>query len=242
MGEYSWNCILADKSKPRGNTMKIIRTHDGVNTLYNKDLGEHYHSIHGANNESQHVFIDMGLDALPNSKEEINVFEMGFGTGLNALLSLDWAMQNERKVCYNTIELYPITMDLVKLLNFSEIENLSYLKDKFKEMHECNWEEKYALSPFFTILKNKMNLENVFVKQDMDIIFFDAFSPDKQPELWTIEIFEKMKQLLKLNGCLVTYCAKGYVRRNMIAAGLTVERLQGPPGKREMLRASVLKK
>jgi tRNA U34 5-methylaminomethyl-2-thiouridine-forming methyltransferase MnmC len=222
--------------------MKIIRTHDGTNTLFNSVLDEHYHSIHGARNESQHVFIEMGIDALPSTKNVINVFEMGFGTGLNALLCLHWAVQNEQNVCYNTIELNPISIDIVKQLNFSELEGMSYLKDKFMDIHECNWEEKHSINSFFTITKNKLKLENVTIEQDADVIFFDAFSPDKQPELWTVEIFKNMKYLLKPKGYLVTYCAKGYVRRNMIQAGFSIERLPGPPGKREMIRASLIER
>jgi tRNA U34 5-methylaminomethyl-2-thiouridine-forming methyltransferase MnmC len=222
---------------------KIITTEDGSSSIYLPDLNEHYHSIHGAVQESKHVFIEMGWEKIQDSKfkiqdsgEIISILEVGFGTGLNAFLVLQECRKNNSvKVFYESLELYPISLDEAMNLNYAENEEQ---KNIFQKLHEAEWDKEIKIEENFQLKKNKIALEDFIPKVNTyDLIFFDTFSPEKQPELWTEEIFRKLYSGMKNEGILVTYCAKGQVRRNMIAAGFSVERLEGPPGKREMLRA-----
>ncbi len=213
---------------------KITQTADGSQTLFIPALNEHYHSKHGALQESRHVFIQQGLELLLG-QEKATIFEVGFGTGLNALLALEWAQANNIKLHYQSVEKYP--------LSEAEYAHLAYpginmpTSDMLYQMHEAEWDTAVELTPFFTLEKRKGSLHELELTQALDGVFFDAFAPEKQPDLWTSDVFRRFEKKLKPNGFLVTYCAKGQVRRNMQEAGLLVERLQGPPGKREMLRA-----
>jgi tRNA U34 5-methylaminomethyl-2-thiouridine-forming methyltransferase MnmC len=184
--------------------------------------------------EAEYVFIKNGL--LAENKKQFNVLEIGFGTGLNALLSAQKARQKNIAVNYHAIELYPVETANYTQLNFCEligIDNAELLR-----LHECNWETENKIHDFFKLTKNKIALEDYTSNTKFNIIYFDAFSPEKQPHLWTAEIFKNMHNLLKEDGFLVTYCAKGVVKRTMKEVGFEIVVLDGPPGKRQMTRAN----
>lgn len=214
---------------------KIITSQDGSSTIYVPALDEHYHSVKGAIQESEHIFINYGLGAI--EKKEIRVFEVGFGTGLNAWLSSLYAEKNQIRISYYGIEKYPLDPDEVAQLNFAEIKG-DLGKDLFLKLHRCNWNEEILLSEYFSLSKDPVDLKKCTPNGSFDICFFDAFAPDKQPELWTEEIFRKIHHHLLPGGIFITYSAKGIVRRALKAVGFTVEKLPGPPGKREITRAT----
>ncbi len=215
----------------------IRTTEDGSHTLFASELGECYHSTHGAIQESQHIFIEAGLRSCPNPK--IEIVELGFGTGLNALLSLIEAEKSGRNIRYTSLEAYPISQEMAATLNFCKIlQTPQDLQDHFKSMHSCPWDKETAITPHFSLKKIRCDFrEGIRLVGSFDLCFFDAFSPEKQPELWTEAIFSDLFHIANKAAQLTTYCAKGSVRRAMQAAGFEVERLPGPPGKREMLRA-----
>ena len=215
-------------------TNKLVITNDGSHSIFNPEVNETYHSKHGAIVEAEYVFIKNGL--LAEKKKQFNILEIGFGTGLNALLTAQKAKQKNISVNYHGIELYPVETTNYTQLNFCEligIDNSELLK-----LHECNWETENKIHDFFKLTKNKITLENYTSNTKFDIIYFDAFSPEKQPQLWTAEIFKNMHNLLKEDGFLVTYCAKGAVKRTMKEVGFEIVVLDGPPGKRQMTRAN----
>lgn len=213
--------------------LEVLTTGDQSPTLYNEELNETYHSRHGARQESEHVYIASGLDELTHLNS-IRVFEMGFGTGLNILLAHQFSQKHKIALEVTTIELFPLDKEVWSQLDFSvNIEE----KEMFSQLHELPWEEKNVLNSSFSLLKRKLALADIPYQNAFDIIFFDAFGPDKQPDLWTPEIFTLLFNALDQNGVLVTYSAKGQVRRDLQSVGFEVERIPGPPGKREMLRA-----
>ena len=215
--------------------LEVIKTSDGSQTLYLKDKDETYHSRHGAIQESRHVFIEAGLKPLIESgKKEIRILEVGFGTGLNALLTFLEAEKYRIPLRYTSLEAFPVSDEIVSQLDYGSTLNSN---DFFQKMHALSWNEDHSLSEFFSLKKIQSKLEDFNTDEKFDLIYFDAFAPRVQPELWTEEIFRKMYELTGSGGVLVTYCSKGDVRRAMIAAGFQVEKLPGPPGKREMLRA-----
>ena len=215
----------------------VVQTADGSSSLYVPALDEHYHSRHGALQESRHVFIQMGLLPIASERKEIDILEIGFGTGLNALLTAQFAAENGLSVRYWTVEAYPMQPEEVAALNYADLIGGEGLVELWSALHNAPWEGLHEVAPGFRICKMQAMIEEFVAPSEVDLIYFDAFAPEKQPELWTDAVFAKMKDALKLGGTLVTYCAKGVVRRTLIAQGLQVERLQGPPGKREMLRA-----
>jgi tRNA U34 5-methylaminomethyl-2-thiouridine-forming methyltransferase MnmC len=216
---------------------KIIITQDGSHSIEMEEGHETYHSKYGAIGESLHVFIEAGLKPLINKYETLRIFEMGFGTGLNALLSFIEAEKNRQKIFYETIDLFPLEKEFSFLLNYCDELQQHHLKKIFERMHTCEQQKQIELSPFFTFKKNQANLIVHLFSSSFHLIYYDAFAPNAQPELWTKEIFLKLFDALTANGTLVTYCAKGEVKRNMQAAGFVVEKLQGAKGKREMIRA-----
>lgn len=213
---------------------EIRITGDGSATLFVPELNEHYHSIHGAVQESKHVFIDMGLKSIYG--RYIRIFEFGFGTGLNALLTLLNGLG--KVIVYHTMELFPLTWEEVEKLGYHKFLRLTEKQFKvFKQMHDVKWEEEIAVTSDFILKKIKASILEYPLHNSYDLIYFDAFAPGIQPELWDKAVFSKLYDLMIPNAILVTYCAKGEVRRILQHAGFIIERLSGPPGKREMLRA-----
>ena len=216
---------------------QLIQTRDGSHSLYNPALDETYHSHHGALQESQYVFIRMGLDAwLEQHKgaDSLRILEIGFGTGLNALLALQWAQQKEVKIHFTTLEPYPVSLDVASQLNYPQLTEGA--KD-FLRLHEAAWEEDVLLYPHFILHKKQQKLEEVNLPEGLyDVIFFDAFAPSKQPELWEKAMLEKVISCMAPRALLTTYCAKGQLKRDLRTAGLQVETLPGAPGKKEMVR------
>jgi tRNA U34 5-methylaminomethyl-2-thiouridine-forming methyltransferase MnmC len=216
--------------------MKIEQTADGSYTLYVPELDEHYHSVKGALTESQHIFIDMGLKH--SSVTAPHILEIGFGTGLNCVLTLLEAKESQRHVHYTGIERYPLNEEIIRKLNYPSIIGKECEEDYFA-IHQAPWEEDVCLSPWFTLHKMEGDFTHYSFEQKYDIIYFDAFAPEKQPEMWEQSLFDNLYQVLNEGGILTTYCAKGVVRRMLQTAGFKVERLPGPPGgKREILRAT----
>ena len=215
-------------------TNKLVITNDGSHSIYNPEVNETYHSKHGAIVEAEYVFIKNGL--LAENKKQFSILEVGFGTGLNALLTAQKAQQKKISINYHGIELYPVPKESYIQLNFTKL--IGEEKSKLLQLHECKWEKEHIINNFFKLTKNEIALENYTSKTKFDIIYFDAFSPKKQAELWTAEVFQNMYDLLKEDGFLVTYCAKGVVKRTMKAVGFEIVVLDGPPGKRQMTRAN----
>ncbi|MBL7801036.1 MAG: tRNA (5-methylaminomethyl-2-thiouridine)(34)-methyltransferase MnmD [Chitinophagales bacterium] len=214
-------------------SISILTTGDGSQTLFSQQFDEIYHSRNGALTESQHVFVQHGL--MNVNKPHIKVFEVGFGTGLNALLCAHYAHQNNVSIDYTGVELYPVDETIASQLTFHEA--LDDCPIETSVLHKAPWNERVSISPNFTMLKIQHSFVDVQLEEIYDVIFFDAFAPEKQPELWDLSVFQKCYALLAVGGVLTTYCAKGYVKRNMQEAGFRVEKVPGPPGKREMLVA-----
>ncbi|WP_325263969.1 tRNA (5-methylaminomethyl-2-thiouridine)(34)-methyltransferase MnmD [Flavobacterium sp.] len=214
---------------------EIIRTSDGSTTIHIKDWDECYHSKHGAIQEAKHVFIKNGLALFPNQK--VSVLEIGFGTGLNAFITFLEAQKLNQTIDYVGVEAYPISEAELQSMNYSDELKAEDSKSIFDKMHVMSWNEKNALSESFSLTKRKQFFEEIDDIEKFDLIYFDAFGYRVQPELWSVNVFERMFKSLKSNSVLVTYAARGVIKRNMIEAGFTVEKLAGPPGKREMFRA-----
>ena len=215
---------------------EIVKTRDGSNTIFVPEFDETYHSTHGAIQESLHVFIRSGLK-FKTELNDISVLEVGFGTGLNALLSFVDSEDTNRNIKYTSLEAYPLQWDLVSKLNYIDIIFNGKYSEIYKKIHTCDWESFYELSPYFTLRKQNVKLQNILFDNEFDIIYFDAFAPRVQPELWTEQIFTSMYKALKPGGILVTYCAKGSVKRALRYVGFELQSIPGPPGKREMSRA-----
>jgi tRNA U34 5-methylaminomethyl-2-thiouridine-forming methyltransferase MnmC len=215
---------------------KIITTADGSHTISIPNLRVTYHSIYGAIQESRHVFLEAelkySLDHFAN--ESLNILEMGLGTGLNAFLTGIEAIRLKRKIFYTTVERFPLTPAEAILLNYPDILGHA---DLFNTIHFSKWNEPVIINEHFILEKMNTDLLNFLPSQHFNLVYYDAFSPNAQPELWSKEVFEKLFFMLEPGGVLVTYCSKGDVKRAMMAAGSTVKKMPGPPGKREMLSA-----
>ena len=207
---------------------------DGSSTLYRADLDEHYHSFHGAIQESMHVFIEAGLRNV-TSKSVLNVLEVGFGTGLNALLTL--INRPECVIRYHALEKFPVARDLAAAINYPQVLGGEEVLRWFTALHNSAWEVEVEIQNQFLLTKMEADLCDYSSKTSYDLVYFDAFAPDKQPELWANSIFKNIFGMMASGGILTTYSAKGSVRRSMQDAGFVVERIPGPPGKREMMRA-----
>ncbi|MDR5589645.1 tRNA (5-methylaminomethyl-2-thiouridine)(34)-methyltransferase MnmD [Christiangramia sp. SM2212] len=218
---------------------KIIKTDDGSVTIHLPEWNEQYHSKHGAIQEARHVFLKMGLHYFVENYDakEISILEIGFGTGLNAFLTALESKQFGLNIKYTGVEAYPVPSEEVQHLNYPEAAQAEDKRDLFQKMHDIDWEYESEISNNFSLTKLQKKFDKIVDSNLYDIIYFDAFGARVQPELWTEEIFNIMYRALKNNAVLVTYAAKGSVRRAMIAAGFEVQKLPGPPGKREMLRA-----
>ena len=216
------------------NTIKIIVTGDGSHSLFNEALDETYHSRHGAVQESLYVFIEHGFRHFVRTQQPklISILEVGFGTGLNALLTVAEAIESNIPVAYTALETYPLSQEVWVKLNYSDNNNL------FNELHQSEWERWNQINSHFRLLKLEKSLQDVELDPGQyDLVYFDAFAPNKQPELWELTMLDKVVKTLKSGGMFVTYCAKGQLKRDLKSLGLIVESLVGPPGKREMVRA-----
>lgn len=218
---------------------KIITTADGSKTIHIIDWNEQYHSKHGAIQEAQHVFIKEGLQhySANNKSTSVDILEIGFGTGLNAFLTLLETDNIKSKINYVGVEAYPVSMDDINQLNYVELISAEN-ETVFNKLHTVSWEKEHEITSKFKLQKRQQFFSEIKDNNAFDLIYFDAFGARVQPELWSKSIFETMYKALKPNGVLVTYAAIGEVKRNMKALGFMVERLKGPPGKRHMLRAT----
>lgn len=215
--------------------VKIEQTTDGSLTVLNMETGSTYHSRHGAVAESMHVFIDTGLrPLLIQNPTRARILEMGFGTGLNALLTAQAVSDSDIMIDYHALEAYPLPEKIWREV----VAHQTVDKHLFHAIHEAAWNESASISPQFMLTKHHQRLQEFEMPEAFDLIYYDAFEPNTQPELWTVDVFQKLFALTAVGGVLVTYCAKGDVRRAMQAAGYMVDRLPGPPFKREMLRAT----
>ena len=215
---------------------QLITTEDGSSSIYVEGLKENYHSQYGAVNESVHIFIESGLKHC--QKNPVSILEIGFGTGLNALLTLNESILTNRVVSYYSLEKYPLAKNEWRSLNYSgmdEIEN-SHL---FENLHELDWDSWHSLNDTFRLYKEKVDLLTFRTSLKFDLIYFDAFSPNVQPELWSEKIFENMHECLNPGGLLLSYSVKGTVKRALKSAGFTTELIPGPKGKRVIMRAHI---
>lgn len=223
--------IIAKKCR-----MQLVATNDGSHTLYLPDLDEHYHSTYGAITESLHVFIKAGMEAMAY-RPKLTILEVGFGTGLNVLLSCLRAIEHEVEVTYHALEKYPLDRELFGKLNYAAmLSSSSASGNLFEIIHTSPWNETVMLHPGFSLHKILGDATAFIPGFNYDLVYYDAFAPDKQPEMWTPDIFSRLFHNLNPGGMLTTYCAKGTVKRMLRSAGFCVTRLPGPPGKREMLR------
>jgi tRNA U34 5-methylaminomethyl-2-thiouridine-forming methyltransferase MnmC len=219
-------------------SLLIQITQDGSHTLFSEEFNEIYHSRRGAWQESKHVFIVAGLEFALQTQNPLKILEIGFGTGLNALLTLEKVYQTNYQIEYWGIEPLPVDFKLIKQLNYENFLSNVVFKDYFKQLHQVDWHKKNELLPNFTLQKIQINFEDWEAETNsFDLIYFDAFAPTKQPKMWQTEVFEKLYTLLNGKGIVVTYCAKGQIKRAMKSVGFEVQTLPGPPGKREMIRA-----
>jgi tRNA U34 5-methylaminomethyl-2-thiouridine-forming methyltransferase MnmC len=216
----------------------VITTEDGSHSLLNETLNETYHSRHGAIQESRHVFLAQGLEFLVQERKprSVSILEIGFGTGLNALLTLTRTFQIDMQVHYMALETDPLNESIWSTLNYGQVLQVSR---QFVALHRCGWGTPQTLDGKFQLLKQNTSLQEIsLAPMSYDLVYYDAFAPSKQPELWTRSILEKVVDAMAMGGVLVTYCAKGQLKRDLKNLGLFVETLPGPPGKKEMTRGT----
>jgi len=214
---------------------KLINTQDGSHTLYVEELDEHYHSTNGAITESKHIFVEAGLKSIIG--DHIDILEMGFGTGLNAFLTLLEIRKATRTVHYTAIEKYPLGTEIIESLNYASFFEEGRDGKIFKLLHKVPWNEPVEITEGFILEKIMTDFRTLDVLDRFNLVYYDAFGPDKQPELWSPEIFNRLYRSMRSGATLTTYSSKGQVRRDMAGAGFRVEKLPGPPGKRDMTRA-----
>ena len=218
----------------------LIVTKDGSHSVAIPEMQVSYHSVHGAIQESLHVFIEAGLRywrQQHSDAQQCTIFEMGLGTGLNALLTVREAAALQQKIIYETVEAFPLEMAITQQLNYCDALYRPDLAPAFELLHHSEWNKVIAITHHFSFKKVNTSLINFSTAQLFNVIYYDAFAPNAQPELWTEPIFRQLLHMLAPGGILVTYCCKGDVRRALLAAGFSVEKIPGPPGKREMIRA-----
>lgn len=212
---------------------EVQQTADGTATLYVKNLDEHYHSVKGALAEAQHVYRDCAFMHHPPVSPVLRVLEFGFGTGLNACVTA-MAADKSRCVHYFSLEKYPLDEAVLSDLHYEELLD----RDLFSAIHQAPWNQDCMVSPYFTVRKIQADILTCLLPERVDVVYFDAFAPEKQPELWSRNVFERIFAVMNPDGILTTYCAKGEIRRMLASIGFVVERLAGPVGgKREILRA-----
>lgn len=216
--------------------MRIITTYDGSHTVFHPGTGDHFHSIYGAVSESIHVYINAGFSYHPS--KDVNVLEVGFGTGLNVLLTLRQAWSEKRKVRYDSIDNYILPVEITNSLNYAALsENIN--KDWFSLIHSLSWDRDHDITDFFSLRKILADIHEINLPNKYDIVYFDAFGPDRQPDMWTDKIFLKIYKAMNPGGILTTYSSKGEVRRGLQHCGFMVEKLPGAHGKREMIKCQV---
>jgi len=211
-----------------------ILTADGSYTLHSKLHNAHYHSLNGAVQESQHIFISHGFNFI--NKKELKILEVGFGTGLNAALTAHQAIITKHKTIYYGVDLFPISEEILSKLNYSSFLQKD-IGNIWDEINSAKWGETVKISDYFTITKFHRDFITMALENEFDIVYFDAFAPEDQPEMWLPKIFQKLYNATSKNGILVTYCSKGIVKQALRDAGYSIKRLPGPPGKRHMIRA-----
>lgn len=217
---------------------EIIITKDGSHSIYLPEMDEHYHSTNGSVTESDHIFIQMGLAEVAKSKSEIHILEIGMGTGLNVLTTSIAKDKLDLKIDYLGLEAFPLDWEVIKDLNYSSILTETKVPSWFKKIHSLPWNGPYELTDNFMLTKSDSKIQTIEFRKKFDLIYFDAFAPEKQEEMWTEEIFKKIFDAMKPGGILVSYCVKGVIRRRLQSLGFLIEKLPGPiGGKREMLRA-----
>ncbi|WP_462279969.1 tRNA (5-methylaminomethyl-2-thiouridine)(34)-methyltransferase MnmC2 [Salinivirga cyanobacteriivorans] len=212
--------------------VKPIETDDGSHSLYVESLDEHYHSTKGALQESRHVFIEAGLKQKTTSP--LRVLEIGMGTGLNALLTFA-DREKEQEIFYTALEKYPLPETVTGKLNYAQLVGVG--EEILGRIHRSAWESWQEIGPGFHLKKLEIDLHSWKPTETYDLVYFDAFGPDKQPDMWSVPIYQTIYNAMNPNGLLLTYTAKGAVRRGLQEVGFEVERLQGPPGKKHMTRA-----
>lgn len=223
------------KEKQISADWKIITTADGSHTISIPSLNVYYHSVHGAIQESKHVFLDAGFNhVIERCSGPIHIFEMGFGTGLNAFLTAMEAEKQKRGVQYTTIEKFPFAPEAATKLNYPEVLGSDLL---FQAIHNCDWNREVFLTPHFTLHKVADDISSFVAEQQFDLVYFDAFAPSAQPDLWTADVFTKLFTIMGPGAVFVTYCSKGSVQRAIQSAGFKIEKLPGPKYKREIIRA-----
>lgn len=212
--------------------IEILKSADGSHTLYLPELDETYHSRHGAVQEALHVFIHNGLNSISPGFSEIKILEIGWGTGLNSLLTFKEAKKKGLRISYTGIEKFPVPNDVLEQLNYRDWNEDDFLE----KAYSAEWSVETHISDFFKLTKLAIDVNDFITTDQFDIIYFDAFGPRAQGDMWNKELFEQLYELTSTEGVFVTYCAKGQVRRDLQEVGYRMERLPGPPGKREMLR------
>ena len=213
---------------------EVILTSDGSTSIHLPEWGESYHSKHGAIQEAYHVFIKNGL--FQQTLPAVSILEIGFGTGLNAFITLIESKKTAQTITYVGVEGFPISVEEISQMNYASQLNAAEYEAFFKKIHDSPWEENQLIEAHFQLTKRNQLFADIVDENQFDLIYFDAFGYHVQPELWAVEIFHKMYKALKKNGILVTYACRGSIKRAMLEAGFQIEKLQGPPGKREMLR------
>ena len=215
---------------------KILKTSDNSHTIYVPNLNETYHSIYGAITESNHVFIKNGL-LRKLDVNDISILEIGYGTGLNILLSYHETRGANKNINYTAIEPFPLNLEVLEKLNYLNFFEEKDLSKIFFNIHKSKFDVKYKLGNKFHLIKKKIKIENLNLKKKYDLVYFDLFAPRVQPNLWTVKIFKQIYDIMNFGSILVTYCSKGYVKRNLKECGFKIESCPGPPGKREITRA-----
>jgi tRNA U34 5-methylaminomethyl-2-thiouridine-forming methyltransferase MnmC len=218
-------------------SLRVITTHDGSHSLFNEELNETYHSVHGAVQESKHVFIKSGLEFYlqQTNSSPVQILEVGLGTGLNAWLTLQKSLEGQYSIHYTSLEAFPVEESVWKELNYAQSDSD---KHWFEKIHRAAWNEPVEIESHFYLHKIQNTLQHITLgKNKYDVIYFDAFAPNKQPEMWELTMLQKIFNAMSSQSVFVTYCAKGQLKRDLKSLGLQVEAIQGPPGKREMIRA-----
>ncbi|MFA6126848.1 MAG: tRNA (5-methylaminomethyl-2-thiouridine)(34)-methyltransferase MnmD [Bacteroidales bacterium] len=209
---------------------QLVLTEDGSHSFFVPEMGEHFHSVHGAIQESCHIFIKNGYDRV--TADTVTILEIGFGTGLNALLTLMRSKSDRRSVIYESWEAFPLSAEESRQLNYPDL--LESGTGIFNQLHAAPWDVETSIIESFKLIKIRGDILRFYSERTFDLVYFDAFGPDFQPDLWTTGIFAKIGSSMKKEAILVTYSAKGQIRRNLREAGFLVEKAPGPPGKREI--------